>query len=97
MTAAPTETLGDAGFVFTLPTRCTPTSSELPTPREVAPWIASIERLWDDQAFEDRHRAIARETAQRWDETRGIERFLDFFDTVIERSKPVTTPGIVIR
>ena len=42
------ETLGDAGFVFTIPDRCTPGSLAIPTPHEVAPWVATIERLWDD-------------------------------------------------
>ena len=31
------ETLGDAGFVFTIPDRCTPASSVVPTAQEVAP------------------------------------------------------------
>ena len=39
------ETLGDAGFVFTLPDRCTPAGDVVPTAREVAPWIATVERL----------------------------------------------------
>jgi hypothetical protein len=35
------ETLGDAGFVFTIPERCTPGSGEVPAAREVAPWVAT--------------------------------------------------------
>ena len=38
------ETLGDAGFVFAIPERCTPTSGVVPTAQEVAPWVAVIER-----------------------------------------------------
>ncbi len=53
------ETLGDAGFVFTVPDRCTPGSVVIPTPHEVAPWVATIERLWDDQEFAERHRVLA--------------------------------------
>ena len=53
------ETLGDAGFVFTIPERFTPSSLEIPTARDVAPWVAVIEKLWDDPAFEARHRALA--------------------------------------
>ena len=45
------ETPGDAGFVFTIPDRCTPASSVVPTAQEVAPWVAVIERLWDDPEF----------------------------------------------
>ena len=51
------ETLGDAGFVFTIPERYTPQSLEIPTAREVAPWVAVLEKLWDDPEFEARHRA----------------------------------------
>ena len=50
------ETLGDAGFVFTIPDRCTPASNVVPTAHEVAPWVAVIERLWDDAEFEAEHR-----------------------------------------
>jgi hypothetical protein len=40
------ETLGNAGFVFTIPDRCAPASMVIPTSHEVAPWVATIERLW---------------------------------------------------
>ena len=44
------ETLGDAGFVLTIPDRYTSSSAAVPDRAEVAPWVASIERLWDDPA-----------------------------------------------
>jgi glycosyltransferase involved in cell wall biosynthesis len=69
------ETLGDAGFVFTVPERCTPSSMELPTAREVAPWVATIEKLWDDAEFEKRHRELALRETRRWDSGRLVERF----------------------
>ena len=59
------ETLGEAGFVFTIPERCTPIAAAVPSPREVAPWVATIERLWDDPEFEARHRDLARAEANR--------------------------------
>jgi glycosyltransferase involved in cell wall biosynthesis len=61
------ETLGNAGFVFTIPDRCAPASMVIPTSHEVAPWVATIERLWDDPALEARHRALALAEARRWD------------------------------
>ena len=51
------ETLGNAGFVFTIPERLSPVSLEIPTGCEVAPWVAVIEKLWDVPDFEVRHRA----------------------------------------
>ena len=61
------ETLGDGGFVFTIPDRCTPASGIVPTAQEVAPWVAVIERLWDDPDFEAQHRERALIEAKRWD------------------------------
>jgi glycosyltransferase involved in cell wall biosynthesis len=61
------ETLGDAGFVFTIPERCTPTSGVVPTAQEIAPWVAVLERLWDDPEFEAEHRRRALAEAKRWD------------------------------
>ncbi len=48
------ETLGDAGFVLTIPERYSSTGPAVPGPREVAPWVAIVERLWDDPEFEAR-------------------------------------------
>jgi hypothetical protein len=61
------ETLGEAGFVFTIPDRCTPGTGVVPTAQEVAPWVAVIERLWDDPLFEAEHRRRALAEARRWD------------------------------
>ncbi len=61
------ETLGDGGFVFTIPERFGPSTLEIPTAHEVAPWVAVLEKLWDDPEFEARHRALARAEAQRWE------------------------------
>jgi glycosyltransferase involved in cell wall biosynthesis len=77
------ETLGDAGFVFTIPERCTPTSGVVPTAQEVAPWVAMIERLWGDPEFEAEHRRRAMAEAMRWDGERLAEEFEDFFRTLL--------------
>ena len=60
------ETLGNAGFVFTIPEHYTAHSLDVPTAREVAPWVAVIEKLWDDPEFEARQRSLAQSEAQRW-------------------------------
>jgi len=62
------ETLGDAGFLFAVPERCTPGSGAVPTAAEVAPWIAAIERLWDDPGFAAEHGARGRARSAAWDE-----------------------------
>ncbi len=73
------ETLGDAGFVLTIPERYTASSAAVPTPREVAPWVAIVERLWDDPQFEARHRALARAEARRWDASLLVGRYETLF------------------
>jgi glycosyltransferase involved in cell wall biosynthesis len=77
------ETLGDAGFVFTIPDRCTPGSGVVPTAREVAPWVAVIERIWDDPEFEARHRTLARAEAMRWEWHRVAEQYARFFGALV--------------
>ena len=87
------ETLGEAGFVFTLPERLlAPGSQAVPTAREVAPWAATIERLWDDPEFEARHRALARAEARRWDPERLAERYEPFFSALADAHGP-RSPG----
>ncbi len=81
------ETLGDAGFVFTLPDRCTPASGAVPTAREVAPWVAVVERLWDDPEFEARHRALARAEAKRWDWGCVAGKYQQFFEGVVAATR----------
>jgi hypothetical protein len=78
------ETLGDAGFLFTPPPRCTPTSGQVPTAREVAPWIGTVEQLWDDGALEGEHRERARREAGRWEADRLGEAYESFFVSLEE-------------
>jgi glycosyltransferase involved in cell wall biosynthesis len=73
------ETLGDAGFVFTIPDRCTPASGVVPTAQEVAPWVAVIERLWDDPEFEAEHRRRSLAEASRWHGDKLAETYERFF------------------
>ncbi len=61
------ETLDDAGFAFTIPERSMPTNLAIPTPLEVAPWVATFERLWDDPQCEAEYRALAKAVTRRWD------------------------------
>lgn len=79
------ETLGDAGFLFTPPDCCTPTSRQTPSARDVAPWLATIEKLWDDPAWDARHRDRALEAARRWEPDLVARRYLDFFESVARK------------
>ncbi len=77
------ETLGDAGFVFTIPERYTAANAAIPTAREVAPWVSAIERLWDEPEFEARHRVLAEVQARRWDRNYLADRYETFFRSVV--------------
>ena len=73
------ETLGDAGFVFAIPDRCTPASGVVPTAQEVAPWVAVIERLWDDPEFEAEQRRRALSEVKRWDSDTLAQQYEELF------------------
>jgi glycosyltransferase involved in cell wall biosynthesis len=76
------ETLGDAGFVFTIPDRCTPASNVVPTAQEVAPWIAVIERSWDDPEFEAEHTRRALAEARRWNADTLADQYNGLFQSL---------------
>ncbi len=84
------ETLGDAGFVFTIPDRCTSASNVLPTAQEVAPWVAVIERLWDDPEFEAEHRRRSLTEARRWDGDKLAEQYEGFFRSLCPDEARIT-------
>jgi glycosyltransferase involved in cell wall biosynthesis len=76
------EALGEAGFCFALPPRCGPDGRGVPTAREVAPWVAAIERLWDDPKFEAEHRKRAQAESHRWKPSKLLENYQTFFESV---------------
>jgi glycosyltransferase involved in cell wall biosynthesis len=79
------ETLGDAGFVFTLPERLlAPGSAVIPTAQEVAPWVAAIEKLRDDPEFEAGHRRLALAEVQRWNAEVLVEQYQRFFGSLAD-------------
>jgi glycosyltransferase involved in cell wall biosynthesis len=80
------ETLGDAGFVLTILEQYSASSVALPSAREVAPWVAIVERLWDDPDFEARHRTLALAQARRWEANRLVDRYETFFNSFREPS-----------
>jgi glycosyltransferase involved in cell wall biosynthesis len=84
------ETLGDAGFVFTIPDRCTSASNVVPTAQEVAPWVAVIERLWDDPEFEAEHRRRSLTEARRWDGDKLAEQYEGFFRSLCRDEARIT-------
>ncbi len=76
---------GTGGFLFDIPARYTPETRDVPTAEEVAPWVDTIIRLWDDAAEYDRASRAARERAQAWHPDRLAPLYRDFFSRVSRR------------
>jgi len=73
------EVLAEAGFLFDVPARYTPSSKELPTAEEVAPWVETLLRLWDDADFYAEHQQRARRAARAW----HPDRLADEYDQLL--------------
>ena len=86
--------LGRYGFVLTISLRYTATNAAVPTAREVTPWVAIVERLWDDPVFEHRHRELAIRESRRWGADLLVERYEGFFHSFRARlAAPNAGPG----
>jgi glycosyltransferase involved in cell wall biosynthesis len=77
------ETLEEAGFLFDIPAQYTPQTRLVPTAEEVAPWIDTILRLWDDEEFYQQERRRCLAAAEAWRPERLLARFEEFFDSAI--------------
>jgi glycosyltransferase involved in cell wall biosynthesis len=71
------EVLADAGFLFDIPDKYTPNSREVPTAEELAPWIETIIRLWDDKGFYDCESARCA-AAENWRPEKLAPQFEEF-------------------
>ena len=74
--------LGRYGFVLTISLRYTATNAAVPSAREVAPWVAIVERLRDDPDSEHRHRELAIRESRRGD----ADRYEGFFHSFRARA-----------
>ena len=61
----------------------------VPTAQEVAPWVAVIERLWDDPEFEAEHRRRSLAEAKRWDGAILAAQYERFFQSVCRNEADV--------
>ena len=86
------ETIGNAGFLFDIPSRYTAETREIPTAEEVEPWIETIIRLWDDAAEHDRWGRAARERARQWHPDRLAPVYREFFSSITHQPGPPLVP-----
>jgi glycosyltransferase involved in cell wall biosynthesis len=73
------ETLSEAGFLFDIPESYTPQTRLVPKAEEVAPWIETILRLWDDADFYQQERRRCLAAAEAWRSERLLPCFEEFF------------------
>ncbi|MGO8752645.1 MAG: glycosyltransferase [Thermoguttaceae bacterium] len=76
------EIVGDGGILFEIPPRYTPDTWDLPSAEEVEPWVETILRLWDDEAFYRGQSNKALERARQWHPDRLRRLYLEFFRNV---------------
>jgi glycosyltransferase involved in cell wall biosynthesis len=74
------EALGDSGIVLGLPPRLLPSSRELPTAEQVAPWVKAVIGLWDDPAWYEEQSRRALAAARRWAPEALEPQYVRFFD-----------------
>ncbi|HLJ92916.1 MAG TPA: glycosyltransferase [Gemmataceae bacterium] len=79
------ETLEHAGFLFDVPEKYTPDSRLVPSAEEMAPWIDTIIRLWDDATLYEQERRRCLAAAEAWRPERLLPRFEEFFAEVLRR------------
>lgn len=79
------EVLQDAGFLFDIPERYTPTSRLVPTAEEVSPWVETILSLSDDPARREQERRRCLAAAQAWRPERQAEQYDAFFHQLLDQ------------
>ena len=77
------ETLAEAGLLLDIPERYQPETRLLPSAEEVAPWIDTLIRLWDDADFYAQQRQRCLAAAEAWRPERLLPRFEAFFTRVM--------------
>ena len=82
------ETLAEAGFLFDIPARYDDKTPLVLTSEEVAPWVETIERLWDDADFYEAESRRCLRAAETWRPERLLPRFEAFFQDVLRPRVP---------
>jgi glycosyltransferase involved in cell wall biosynthesis len=80
------ETLAKAGLLLEIPERYQPETRLLPSAAEVAPWVETLVRLWDDAAFYETERRRCLSAAEAWRPERLLPRFEAFFARVLREA-----------
>jgi glycosyltransferase involved in cell wall biosynthesis len=87
------EVVGEGGLLFDIPARYTPETRDVPTAEEVEPWVETIIRLWDDEAFYRQRSEKALSWSQRWHPDKLRPLYVEFFSNL----HPQPGPPIVLK
>jgi len=79
------ETLGGAGILLPLPERLTSSTRELPAPSEVASWVETIIRIWDEPEEHERLSRLGLNESARWKASMLVPSYVNFFQEVRAR------------
>ena len=58
----------------------------MPSAAEVAPWVETIIRLWDDRVLHEQERQRCLAAAEAWRPERLAPRFEEFFASILRKS-----------
>ena len=86
------ETIGTDGLLFDIPARYTQQSPAIPTADEVAPWVETIIRLWDDAAYYEQCSRAVRERSRLWHPDQLATTYRDFFSNLRPQPGPPLVP-----
>jgi len=81
------EALAEAGFLFDVPAKYTPQTRLMPSAREITPWVETIIRLWDDQAFYENEQQRCRAAAHVWAPEKVGETYDNYLSGLLNKSR----------
>lgn len=82
------EVVNQGGFVFEIPSQYTSDAKSLPSAAEVEPWVQTIIRLWDDEAFYLQASLRACVEAEKWKPDVLADRYQDYFRRLVQSIHP---------
>jgi glycosyltransferase involved in cell wall biosynthesis len=87
------ETIADAAPVIDIPARYSTKTCDVPSAEEVEPWVATIERLWDNPAEYARRSAAALKRSEAWSPERLAGTYAEFFGSIARRPSSNRAPA----
>ena len=81
-----------ASCCSTFPLAYTHADAHVPSAEEVEPWVETIIRLWDDDAYYEHWSQAGRERSQLWHPDRLAPVYREFFSNICPQPGPPIVP-----